>query len=483
MNSKKLTIAHISDLHRTCDNPISNVALLNSLMNDMDTYATQGIDKPDILIVSGDIVQGSADINLLAKQYDEALDFLDKLAGELFNSDKSRIILIPGNHDISWSESKKSMKKIEEQVDDKGNVNQDLLKQMREKSSYVRWSWADRSFYRILEDNENKEIYNARLTYFCDFYQKYYSGTRTYSLNPDEQFDLFDFKELGITIIGFNSCYHNDHLNRVGSINPECIAKVGLELRALKKQGRLIFATWHHSTKGGPYDQDYMDDTFIKNLISYNVKIGFHGHQHKHEVIRAENNIIDGKMMLILSAGSLCAGPKEIPSGYNQQYNLLELSRIDNDEIQLKLFSRVKTPESSFDNPIWAKGSFNSTATEFNTKIYHRKPIIPDLGLAEKLVGEKDYQSALDILLQHNLNDVLVRLFLLECYTQLENYSAVIKDFSNPQNNVECIALLNACIETNNKNESERALKIEIISSSTDPSVIYLRHQLKGKIK
>jgi 3',5'-cyclic AMP phosphodiesterase CpdA len=111
MNSKKLTIAHISDLHRTYDNPISNVALLNSLMHDMDTYTTQGIDKPDILIVSGDIVQGSADINLLAKQYDEALDFLNKLASELFNSDKSRIILIPGNHDVSWSESKKSMKK------------------------------------------------------------------------------------------------------------------------------------------------------------------------------------------------------------------------------------------------------------------------------------------------------------------------------------------------------------------------------------
>jgi len=481
MKIDKLTIAHISDLHRSSDNPISNTALLNSLIHDMDVYTNQGIDKPDLLIVSGDIVQGDSDSGLLKRQYDEALEFLNNLAYNLFGGDKSRIILTPGNHDISWSESTNSMEVIEEEeiTDNNGDLRNSILKEAIKINSSVKWSWADRSFYRITND----DIYHSRLSYFSEFYQKFYDGNRTYSLDPNKQFDFFEFPKLAITIVGFNSCFHNDHLNRAGSINPRCIADVGLKLRDSKKEGHLILAAWHHNTKGAPYDQDYMDDIFIKNLISDSVKIGFHGHQHRQEILREESNIIDGKMMLILSAGSICAGPNELPTGYNQQYNLLELSRINSEEIQLKLFSRVKTLESSFDNPIWDKGTFNSTTTEFKTKFAHPIPSIPDLGKAESLLGSKNYQASKEILKQHDLDDPVVRILLLKCYEQLENYSAIIEDFSNPQNNAECISLINAHIENTNADESKQVLSIEIIAKSTDPSVIHLRDQLKGKLK
>ena len=479
MRIDKLTIAHISDLHRSSDNPVSNVALLNSLMCDMDTYTTQGIARPDLLIVSGDLIQGDANTTILKGQYDEALDFLKNLADNMFDGDKSRIILTPGNHDISWTESRKSMEKIEEKevTDHKGNLRNSILKEAIKINSNVKWSWADRSFYRITDEG----IYQNRLSYFCDFYQKFYDGNRIYSLDSNKQFDFFDFPELAITIIGFNSCFHNDHLNRAGSINPVCIADVGLKLRDSKKRGHLILATWHHNTKGAPNEQDYMDDTFIKNLISDSVKIGFHGHQHRQEILREVNNIIDGQMMLLLSAGSLCAGLDELPTGYNQQYNLLELSRINDEEIQLKLFSRVKTPESSFDNPIWDKGTFNSTTTEFTTKLYHSKPPIPDLGRAERLLSDKDYQGAQEILKHHDLDDPIVRKLLLECFEQLESYTEILEYFINPQNSVECISLINAGIEVADKNTAKRILSIEIIENSIDQAVIHIRNQLKGK--
>ena len=487
MKVDKLTIAHISDLHRSKDNPISNIALLDSLMLDMDTYTSQDlIYAPDILIVSGDIIQGSSNpekaATLIKEQYDEALNFLNDLANKLFSGNKSRIILIPGNHDISWTESRNSMVKIEEKeiTDNDGALIKSIFKQAIKIDSNVKWSWADRSFYRI----NDIETYHNRLSYFCDFYQTFYDGERSYSLEPNEQFDLFDFQEFGIIIVGFNSCFHNDHLNRAGSINPVCIGQVGLNLRKIKKQGRLILATWHHNTKGGPYDQDYMDGTFIKNLIAHDVKIGFHGHQHRQELLREENNIIDGKMMVVLSAGSLCAGPTELPSGYNRQYNLLELHRINDEEIQMKLLSRIKTPESSFDNPVWDNGTFNSsTATKFTIKINHTKPPIPGLGKAEKLIGSKDYRAALVILKQHDLHDALVRKLLLECYDKLEDYYAIIADFSEPQSNDESIALMNSCIETADKSIVKQVLSIEFIVNSTDPPVIHLRKQLKGKLK
>ncbi len=93
MKVEKLTIAQFSDLHRSKDNPISNMALLDSLMLDMDTYTSQDlISTPDILIISGDIVQGSNNsenaATLIKEQYDEALNFLNDLADKLFNGDK-----------------------------------------------------------------------------------------------------------------------------------------------------------------------------------------------------------------------------------------------------------------------------------------------------------------------------------------------------------------------------------------------------------
>lgn len=485
MKIDNLTIAHISDLHRSKDNPISNYALITSLMRDMDTYIAEGVRKPDILIVSGDIVQGSNNFEkaagLLIEQYEEALEFLNSLATELFNGDKSKIILVPGNHDISWTESKQSMEKIEEKktIDSDGNLLKNIFYEAIKIDSAVKWSWSDRSFYRIT----NNALYENRLSYFCDFYQKFYEGKRSYSLDPSEQFDIFDWPDFGITIVGFNSCFHNDHLNRAGAINSTCIGKVGFKLRTLNKEGRLILATWHHNTKGGPYDQDYMDNACIQNFIADNVKIGFHGHQHKVEVLKAENNIIDNKIMFLLSAGSLCAGPKELPSGYNQQYNLLELFRSDEETVQLKVHSRVKTLQSAFDNPIWEKGMFTPSVSEFTIDIKHTKPALASLGKVEKLIGDKNYAIAQEILIEHNVNDPFVRILLLECYNQLENYPGILQYFSNPQNTSEAIALMSASLETGDMAIIKNTVEIDFIASSTDPSVIHLRDQLKGKVR
>lgn len=478
---KKLTIAHISDLHRSPDTPISNAALLNSLLRDFDACEAGGISKPDILIVSGDIVYGDIDAGVCAQQYAEALDFLSRVADELFDGNRSKVILIPGNHDVSWEKSQASMEKIEEHelTEKNGDLKRQILLQVNKADADIKWSWPDRSFYRVTD----KETYNNRFVYFSDMYQEFYKGNKTYSLEPDSQFEIFDYEEYGITIVGFNSCFQNDHLNRAGSINPECIAKAGLELREFRKQGRLILSTWHHNTKGGPYDQDYMDDSFLKSLISDGVKIGLHGHKHRNEVIRSESNIIDKEMMFVLSAGSLCAGPPELPAGYNPQYNILELSRKTDEQIEFKLFSREKTHNSSFGNPVWKAGVFGTSDTEYLDKIEHSRPPILGLGKAELLLGEGRYRDAADILEQHDMEDPIVRNLLLECYKQLGESIAIIERYDSPKNNTECIGLINACIEVGDAQNVKEILTLTCIKEASDPSVIHLRDQLKGKKK
>ena len=71
--------------------------------------------------MSGDIVHGSRDAikanEIIESQYEEALSFLNDLTNKMFDGEKSRIIIIPGNHDISWTESNESMTIIDDGSD------------------------------------------------------------------------------------------------------------------------------------------------------------------------------------------------------------------------------------------------------------------------------------------------------------------------------------------------------------------------------
>jgi hypothetical protein len=45
-------------------------------------------------------------------------------------------------------------------------------------------------------------VYAGRLAAFAEFYKTFYAGARSYSLDPAEQFDLFDLFDL--TVAGFH---------------------------------------------------------------------------------------------------------------------------------------------------------------------------------------------------------------------------------------------------------------------------------------
>lgn len=481
MALQKISIAHISDLHRSQDNPVTNKALLASLMNDMDSYVETGIKRPDILVVSGDIAQGAKICEDFKAQYEEALEFLVDLAQHLFDGDRSKIILVPGNHDVDWSASKASMKQVPEDrfIDKDGSIKREFLDYVTPSGrNLYRWSWPQRSFYKV----EDHTAYNQRFSHFSDMYTSFYEGKRAYSHKPDDQFDIFDYPEFGLTFVGLNSCFCNDHLNRSGSINSDGLANVGLNLRDYKKSGRFIFSVWHHNTRGGPHDNDYMEPSFLKPLISYGVKIGFHGHQHKQEILREESNILDQDKMILISAGSLCAGPMELPTGYNQQYNILEMERKNSNEIEFRLNSCTKTPESSFSNPVWCEGSFSSSYSPFIFNIGHKVSLQQILINAEKLIGEKKYQEASKILETEDIYDPFIRMFLLACYENLEDNLAILNRFIDPTNNNEAVLLMSAAIEEGDKKTISKILNIELIKSSDDPSIRHLRNQLEGKI-
>src|SRR6266704_1127518 len=276
-----LSILHLSDLHRDPDNPIRNDVLLDSLKNDGRHYSAEespAVRSPDLIIVSGDIIHGVRPDapdpeKKLREQYQEALDFLDRLTDYCLKGDRNRVVVVPGNHDVSAYHFEKSIRRVDILPDRK----KDLVTQLFSPSSLLRWSWHGFELYEIADQN----LYAQRLAAFGEFYTAFYNGARTYDLDPSRQLDIFDFPAFDLTIAGFSSCHNNDPLNKQGSIHPACIAEAGNRLRHPSLQDRLRIAVWHHNAEGPPLQSDYMDPDLIQNLIDRGFSLGFHGHQHR----------------------------------------------------------------------------------------------------------------------------------------------------------------------------------------------------------
>ena len=70
----KYTILHISDLHKGDGADLDN--LFASLVQDCEKYTHEGIDKPSVIVVSGDVVNGAEGPEAIAeirKQYIDCL--------------------------------------------------------------------------------------------------------------------------------------------------------------------------------------------------------------------------------------------------------------------------------------------------------------------------------------------------------------------------------------------------------------------------
>src|ERR1700674_3846482 len=105
----RFSILHISDLHRDLRDEVANGPLLDSLARDVERCSEQApaILRPSACIVSGDLVYGVRPDAVgateeLERQYAQAEDFLNRLTDTFFGGDRGRVVLMPGNHDVSY---------------------------------------------------------------------------------------------------------------------------------------------------------------------------------------------------------------------------------------------------------------------------------------------------------------------------------------------------------------------------------------------
>ena len=135
------TLLHISDLHRTSTPRIDNDELLSAILSDTKRWEEEGIPSPEVIVVSGDLIQGT-NVNHpnpdseIARQYAEVGAFLQQLTNEVVDSDPSRVIIVPGNHDVHWSRALQAMSPLETSPDT-------ISVKAFEVNSTIRWNWKE----------------------------------------------------------------------------------------------------------------------------------------------------------------------------------------------------------------------------------------------------------------------------------------------------------------------------------------------------
>ena len=480
-----LSILHISDLHRDIENPLRNPILLDSLKRDRDRYTSEespSIRPPDLIIVSGDLILGvKQDVSdadaVLRNQYNEASNFLTCLAEEFVNGDKERVIIVPGNHDVSDYHFRQSLDSID--LDAEGTARRGLVQNLFTPESPLRWSWSDFTLYRI----ERPEMYMQRFGPFVNFYDKFYEGRRSYSIEPDKQFDMFDFPEWNITIVGFCSCHNNDLLNRQGAIHPDCIARAGEGLRVPPNEGRLRLAVWHHNIEGSPMQVDYMDSDTVQNFIDGGFSLGFHGHQHKPQYLNTRFRYGSNRRITLISAGTLCGNAAY---GSKRAYNIVELDA----EAQSGCLHVREMKNDNLQMPIWGPSSIDpsvggSLVFRFDAPPQHVGKSNHTTGLltqAAEHYEKNNVREAAALLLPLARRDDLARPLLLDCLIELHDSPSIIAAFDPPQSAAEAIALMDALWDEGMRKRLSEVLGVPLIAESADRSVVAIRTKYLARL-
>ena len=236
-----------------------------------------------------------------------------RLAAGFVESDRSRVILVPGNHDVHWGRARSAMALL-------ADCPKSFASKALRPDSKVRWSWEEQQAYRITDTDK----YDSRYDHFRQFQRDFYAGIDpNIAVHPDTGLVFAEFPSLSLAVVGFASWHGNDCFCHVGEIDPAALAASQQLLSHSTAQVKV--ALWHHSIEGGPRAQDYMDRHVIHRLIDYGANVGLHGHRHYPGAAPYELRLPNRTSMVVVSAGSLTAGDAQLPVGERRQFNIVDI--------------------------------------------------------------------------------------------------------------------------------------------------------------
>lgn len=477
-----VTVLHISDLHRDSGSAITTKTLLESLRLDRERYtANERLSRPDLAVVSGDIVLGvdtdSPDADAkLRDQYDEAAEFLVALTDLFFDGDRERVVLTPGNHDISHPHVLRATELT--QIPTESEQRAIVAKQLREEDSVWRWVGPEFALRRI----HDLPAYHRRLEPFAKFYGEFYRGKRAFPMEQGRQFAVHEFPQLGLVVAALSSCCNNDLFNRAGRIHPDCVADATRAVHEQVKRGCVAVATWHHNLSGGPNDTDYVDADVLQSLIDGGFVVALHGHQHRPQFLDHRFTADRERGIAVISAGTLCGGPKTLPSGRMRAYNLVV---VDPDKRTGVLHVR-EMKNHSFGLPVWGAAhitEFSGSSLTFPLKMPRRSVSAIDAASEAASLLRLQRPAEAVALVRPHIEDALARRVALEAFAQMESWSDVVTLCDPPRSATDFVALAEALYQLRRKQDLAALIESEFAKNSTESGVrqsIELAHRRLG---
>lgn len=456
------TMMHISDLHRSKTNPITNDELLSCLTADSQRYSGEStsVSLPDTIILSGDLVSGlplhSGEYpEALKQQYSDALDLLTRLADTFVGGDRSKVVITPGNHDADWNMAFLAMSAT---TQDK----QDILELISQPNTPYRWSWTERQLFHIT----NHGLYEDRFKYFCDLYYRFYDGAQlAFSVDPRRDWNLFELDQGRILVCAFNSCVEVDCFNAFASIPTQAIAQSHLE--TVNRDYSLRIALWHHDVQGDPRRSDYIDSDTVQLMIDKGYRLGMHGHRHKADALPILlHTTSEEHKMAIISTGSLCAESSKLPSGVNRQYNIVE---IENGYCRARVHVRdMRIPGIFAPGRLIALGGHSYadvswTPVPKNLLVNTGRGGGPDIVLAEqieKLIAYGKYEDAVKYIeATRDRLGLYGKKLMFEALFKGKEWKRLKEEIGEPKDSDELTKLVVAIIALKNWTDGEKVLK------------------------
>ena len=475
------SILHISDLHRSKEEPIDNNSLIAALLADHDRYMGESPQIPPVgaIVVSGDLIQGTKIgapnwQQSMEDQYAVAEGFLSELCDRFLDGDRSRMVLIPGNHDVCWNTSRRPMEWVL-----KEDYPSNLYEALIEPDSRYRWCWKKPALFYI----KDMAVYEQRMDYYWDFVESFYKNVDLpLSIDRTRGFQLFELCDRRIIVAAFDSIAGNDCFCYSSALPRGAVGKCAMALRDSHRSYDLKIAVWHHSIQGPPTRSDYMDISQVHEMIGLGFQLGLHGHQHTSGTQTQFVHLDQDRSMAVVSAGSLCAGNRDLPRGVNRQYNLIV---IEDDFIQARVHVREMAEGEQFTRK--RSGAFLEGFVEVSwqppTDVMGGEiDAQADNAQHAILVAEEALHNGRPQEVVQALGDIDVsfesyaRQLMIGALLTQKDWQGLINVIKNPFTIKEHVTLVSALIESNNLDEAQDRLNAAV---DLDPAT---RAELQGRI-
>ena len=286
-------VLHLSDLH--FGTPDQATIAYSQLAADL---RQQGVERLDVLVVSGDLVNRAT-----AAEYAAAGLFIEQVRSG-FGLRAHGIVLVPGNHDVSWTLGDSAYK---------------LMKRSQHLGEIVPGTYFEHT-PEIIEVRDEAS-YGQRFASLSELYEKVKG--EPYPLASDEQATIALLPDAGLCILGLNSAWEIDrHFPDRASLHIEALARALQRLPA-PATGELRIAVFHHPIHSSE-DARLRDHGFLQQLAVAGFRLILHGHVHRADsALYHYDRTPGGRRIDVVTAGTFGAPVKEWVPGYPLQYNLL----------------------------------------------------------------------------------------------------------------------------------------------------------------